>query len=157
MNSGLYFLVALAFPMLICCDGFGSVSLDINQAAKRSAKANLVESIINDDFKAKMTKCYLNIYKTDFYAQCIKDEEAKLKGINGTSSPKRGCCSRVVNYICSKSFFTPKCNIPKEEVESHDEEHFNFWNSINIPYSKPCSGGSQKSVNYCHSNSTTTL
>ena len=111
----------------------------------------------NDDFKAKMAKCYLDIYKTDFFAQCIKDEAAKLKGINDTSSPKRGCCSRVVNYICSKWFFTPKCNIPKEQVESHDEEHFNFRNNINIPYSKPCSGGGQKSVDYRHSNSTTTL
>ena len=97
-----------------------------------------------------MAKCYLDIYKTDFFAQCIKDEAAKLKGINDTSSPKRGCCSRVVNYICSKWFFTPKCNIPKEQVESHDEEHFNFWNNLKIPTRHGKCGEKQQSLRYCN-------
>ena len=136
---------------------YGLVNSRINRAPTRRTGINSVAQTINDNFKTKMRNCFLEIYKKDFYAECLKDESAKLKGINGTSHPKRGCCSRVVNYICLKSFLTPKCNITKEEVESHDEEHFNFWNNIDIPYSTDCSGGSQKSINYCHSNSTTTL
>ena len=152
MNSGLYFLVALALPMLICCNDFRSVSLDINQAAKRRSEVNLVAHTINDDFLTKVQICIGKIAQTDYYTQCLKDEAAKLKGINGTSDPKLGCCARVINYICLKSFLTPKCNVTKEEVESHDEEHFNFWNDLEVPnLPNHCSGGKQKSVDYCHS------
>ena len=42
----------------------------------------------------------------------------------------------------------------KEEVDSHDDEHFNFWNDFDIPkYPNHCSGGRSYSENYCFSDS----
>ena len=68
--------------------------------------------------------------------------------IIGWSDPKVECCSRMINYECIKIFLTWACDVSKE-VDSHDDDDFQFWSHVNIhgqPYH--CSGGRQDSEDY---------
>lgn len=148
MNFSLYFLVALALPMLICCYDIGLVG----QMAAKLAHDNLVAGKTDEDFKTKIVNCASKVANTNDYMQCLETEVGKMHGIENGTEPKAQCCGRVVSYICMKKFLTSKCGVSKEEVESHDDEHFNFWNDLNVPnFPGHCKGGKQKSIDYCHS------
>ena len=151
MNFSLYFLVVLALPMLICCYDIGLVG----QTAAKLAHDNLVAGKTDEDFRTKIISCATKVANTNDYMQCIRTEAEKVHGIKNSTEPKVQCCVRVINYICMKTFLTSKCSVSKEEVESHDDEHFNFWNDLNVPdVHGHCKSGKQKSIDYCHSNDT---
>ena len=106
MNFFIYFFVALAFPMLICCRyNLGPVNLD--------------------NFMTKLIKCINagTITKPE-YKKCVAEEQAKIKGIMRASDPKFSCCIRVVGFICLKASLSSNCGVPEEEVDNNDSEHF---------------------------------
>ena len=145
-------MAAFAMPMLICCYDLALINMNINKAAKKLSE-NMAGQTINHDFKEKIRNCAKNIYLTTDYSECLKDQGLKLKGVYGDSDPKAHCCSRVINYICMKTFLTStKCGVPKAQVDSHDNEHFQIWNQIQNPkYPGHCSVDSEESISYCHS------
>lgn len=152
MSFVIYLVAALAMPMLICCYDLASINMNINKVAKKLTE-NMAGQAINNDFKVKVQNCARNVYLTTDYSECLKDQGLKIKGVYGHSDPKAHCCSRVINYICMKTFLiSTKCGVSKAVVYSHDNEHFKIWNQIeNRKYPGHCNGGNQESITYCHS------
>lgn len=130
------FVVALALPI-------SSYSLNIiesNDAIKTQ----------DDEFTNKVKACNTKIGVNDKdYLQCLYDE---AQGLNDPfDHSKTSCCSRVLNYECMKILMTPKCGFSKEEIQSHDEELFNYWNDFNDPqYPGNCKGNRTESLTYCN-------
>ena len=151
------FVIGLALPLTI--SGYSLPEMDpiiiMNKAAENiGLNGSGIIKMQNDDFKTKLLSCIVKEANANDYKQCLKDEAAKVHGITGPSDPKAQCCARVVNYECMKTFLTSACGMSKEEVDSHDDEHFNFWNDFDIPQVPGhCSGGRKDSENYCFSNS----
>ena len=151
------FVIGLALPLTI--SGYSlhkmNPSFVMDKAAENIASNRSgIISILDDDFKTKLMSCIVKEAQASDYKQCLENEAVKIRGISGPSDPKLQCCARVANYECMKKFLTSACGVSKEEVDSHDDEHFNFWNDFEIPqYPHHCSGGRSYSENYCFSDS----
>ena len=144
INFGIYLIVAITVSMLISCIDIGSVSLQIEKAVfKKAANNKGMLKTFGNNFQSKGHYCLDKIgYNNPDYIQCLIDESSKLKDDN--INEKGECCDRVLNYECMKKFLTSECGVSKQEVDSHDEEHFAFWNHLNIPeVPHNCSGGRQ--------------
>ena len=60
------------------------------------------------------------------------------------------CAGRLVNFKCFRNLLTTKCGVSKEEVELNDDEHYNYWNNLDIFYlSSKCFGGKQEALEHC--------
>ena len=151
------FVIGLALPLTI--SGYSLLKMNpsfvMDKAAENIASnGSGIISTLDDDFTTKLKLCIVKEAQASDFKQCLENEAVKIRGISGPSDPKIQCCARVISYECMKKFLTSACSVSKEEVDSHDDEHFNFWNDVDVPqYPHHCSGGRSYSENYCFSDS----
>lgn len=131
MSFIFYFFVAVGLPLLISCYDLGSISLRMEQEIKK-INDKPAELLYRNDFESQLISC---IYKVDprdpDVLSCLYDNWNRT-GINTPNHYKYGCCIRMVNFQCWKKFLTTKCGMTKEEVEWNDDNHYYFWNNLNV-------------------------
>ena len=153
------FVIGLALPLTI--SGYSLLQMNssfvMDKAAENIASNGLgIISTLDDDFTIKLKLCIILLPNTNDFRQCLKDEGAKAHividppNVPNPSDPKVKCCYRVVLYECTKKFLTPMCNVSKEEVDSHDDEHFHFWNDADVKITGNCTGNREQSIAYCN-------
>ena len=146
------FAIGLALPLTISGYSLPEVnpSFIMDKAAENIASNRSgIISTLDDDFTTKLKLCAISLVYANYFMQCLKDEGAKAHiiidppNVPNPSNPKVPCCYRVVLYECTKKFLTPICHMSKEEVDSHDDQHFHFWNDADVKIAGNCTGNKE--------------
>lgn len=148
MNVVIYFLAAISLPLLISGQPYVDLGLwDIRLFKMENEKSVDEMTSKEDSFDSVVEQCKkkVNWIEPDVFA-CLSENYYKI----GTEDIP--CCIRVAQYKCMKTFLTTKCNVTKEEVEKNDEDHFNYWNNLDMAYKGNCTGNSEESLQHCNLN-----
>ena len=100
----------------------------------------------NKWFQKVVENCVLKlgVFDPDYY-KCIGQLSFKTNYLD-----IQCCGGRLMNYKCFRTLLTTKCNVSKEKVQLNDDQHYNYWNDLKVPYlSGKCSGGRQEALEHC--------
>ena len=110
-----------------------------------------------NSFDGKLERCIrkISFLLDNDYLNCTKNYVYAISKGKSLNSMFRQefidcCAARMVNFKCFRTLLTTKCKVSEEEVLENDDQHFNYWNNLDIPkYNGRC-GEKQQTLRYCN-------